>query len=117
MTRVVMLYNNNIPVGFKMEGHAGYNPEGPDILCASLSAISQMTANGILYWLGIDYDEVVRSCNAKLGELHVQVPEEFEHNITAQQFLTAFEMHTKSLSEIYYEYITIGRRDVNDNES
>lgn len=115
MTKIVMLYDRNIPVGFKMEGHAGYNPGGPDILCASLSAISQMTTNGILYWLGVDYDEVVQYANPRTGVLHVRVPEEFMGNITVQQFFTAFEMHAKSLSEIYYEYIKVWKEDINDN--
>ena len=115
MTKIVIEYNRNIPVGFKMEGHAGYNPGGPDILCASLSAISQMTTNGILNWLGVDYDVIVQYANPRTGVLHIRVPEEFENNITVQQFLTAFEMHAKSLSDIYTEFITIGREDVNDN--
>ena len=114
MTKIVMQYNRNIPVGFKMEGHAGFNPGGPDIVCASLSAISQMTTNGILHWLGIDYDEVVHECNPHSGVLHIRVPEEFEGNITVQQFFTAFEMHANSLSKMYNENIKVWKEDIND---
>ena len=59
MTHVEMIYDDNLIIGFRMEGHAGYNTEGPDILCASLSTASQMTINGILNWTGLSLEDVV----------------------------------------------------------
>ena len=59
MTRVEMIYQNNIIIGFRMEGHAGFNTKGPDVVCASLSATSQMTVNGILDWTGLSLEDVM----------------------------------------------------------
>ena len=64
MTQVEMIYDNNIIIGFRMEGHAGFNTKGPDILCASLSTASQMTINGVLDWTGLSLEDVIKEMEA-----------------------------------------------------
>ena len=109
MTKVTMLYNNNAPIGFMMEGHAGYNPGGPDILCACLSAISQMTVNGVLDWTGLDIDETVKERSLKDGVLHFEIPCDMA-SLTSHQLFKSFEMYIEQLLEDYKNYITMERR-------
>ena len=47
MTTVTFKYHNGYIYGVKLEGHAGFNIQGPDILCASLSMASMMVCNQV----------------------------------------------------------------------
>ena len=114
MTQIEMIYDNNIIIGFKMEGHAGFNTEGPDILCASLSTASQMTINGVLDWTGLSVEDIVSVDNEMLAILHVEVPERHYENITTQQLLKSFEMYMEQLSMIYSKNIKLERRQKYD---
>lgn len=110
MTRVEIYYHSNIIYGFRMEGHAGYNPNGPDVVCASLSAASQLTTNGIIDWLGVDAEEIVKELNQKAGILHVEVPLEMFTNVTIHQLFKSFEMYIEQLSELYKDNVKLERR-------
>lgn len=117
MTHVEFLYDNNIIIGYELKGHAGFNLNGPDIVCASLSATSQMTLNGILDWTGLDDDEVVQEVNEVYGVLRVLLPRPHHNNITVQQLLKSFELFITQLSEQYPKNVKVRRRDINDNRS
>ena len=114
MTHVEMIYDNNIIIGFRMKGHAGYNTEGPDILCASLSTASQMTINGILDWIGVDVDEAVKEENQVDGILHFEVGSSYT-SATTNQLFKSFEMYIEQLEEQYGKYVKLERRQRNDN--
>lgn len=110
MTQIEIIYDNNIIIGFRMEGHAGFNPGGPDILCASLSTASQMTINGILDWTGLSLEDVVKESDAQKAILHVCIPSNLHESITIQQLFRSFEIYVEQLSEQYSEYISLERR-------
>ena len=74
MTRIEMIYDNNIIIGFRMEGHAGFNLKGPDILCASLSTASQMTINGILDWSGLNVEDIIKEEDKAKAIMYVFIP-------------------------------------------
>ena len=105
MTRVKMLYDQNLFRGFDMKGHAEFNKGGPDVICASLSAASQLTINGILDWIGCDFDEVVSLNDVVKGLLRIELPEPMYVNVTVQHMFKAFELYVKMLSEQYPENI------------
>lgn len=110
MTRIELIYDSNIILGFRMEGHAGFNLKGPDILCASLSTASQMTVNGILDWTGLSLDDVLKEQNTTKAILHIEVPSELHVSNTVQQLFRSFEIYIEQLAEIYDENIKIERR-------
>lgn len=114
MTQIEMFYDNNIIIGFRMEGHAGFNLNGPDILCASLSTASQMTINGILDWTGLSVDDVVLAQNQLYAVLYIQIPDEHCSHMTTQQLLKSFEMYIESLEEQYPKFIKFERRQRDD---
>lgn len=117
MTQVKMIYNNNIIMGFRMEGHAGFNTKGPDILCASLSTASQMTVNGILDWIGLGFEDVLVEQNSQQAILHIEVPSKLYTTATVQQLFKSFEMYVEMLADIYEEFIKIERSYKDDNEN
>ena len=47
MTKVFFYKEKGFYTGFTFDGHAMYNPEGPDILCSAASMASQMTFIGL----------------------------------------------------------------------
>lgn len=112
MTHVEIIYDHNIIIGFRMKGHAGFNTEGPDILCASLSTASQMTVNGVLDWTGLDTDDTIKEQDEQKGILHFEVP---ETSITTHQLFKSFDMFVEQLEEQYSEYVKLERRQRNDN--
>ena len=110
MTHVEILYHGNIIYGFKMEGHAGYNKQGPDVVCASLSAASQMTINGVLDWLGVSLEECLKENNPREALLHFEVPIELYNNMTIHQLFRSFELYVEMLSQAFEDYVKIERR-------
>lgn len=110
MTHVEMIYKNNIIIGFAMEGHAGFNTKGPDILCASLSAASQMTVNGILDWTGLSLTDIMLAYDQQYGILHIELAEEEHCSVTVQQLFKSFELYVAMLADIYVDNITLERR-------
>lgn len=110
MTRVEMIYQNNIIIGFSMEGHAGFNTKGPDIVCASLSATSQMTVNGILDWTGLSLTDIMVEYDQQYAILHIELAEEEHNSITVQQLFKSFEMYVEMLVDIYQENVKLERR-------
>lgn len=113
MTHVEMIYDNNIIIGFRMEGHAGYNTEGPDILCASLSTASQMTMNGLVDWLGMDIDSLIKEKNPRKAIIWFEIPCQFT-SIISQQMFKSFEMYIEQLAEQYSEHVKLERRQKDD---
>ena len=114
MTQIEMIYSNNIIIGFRMEGHAGFNTEGPDILCASLSTASQMTMNGVLDWTGLSLDEAIKEEDKAKAILHFEIPYSFTSTVT-QQLFTSFEMFIEQLMEQYKDNVMLERRQKDDN--
>lgn len=109
MTQVKMIYDNNIVIGFRMEGHAGFNTKGPDILCASLSTASQMTVNGILDWVGLDLEDILIEQNSQQAILHIEVPSKLYTTATVQQLFKSFEMYVEMLEGQYGEHVSLER--------
>lgn len=101
-------------MGFKMQGHAGYNTKGPDILCSALSSTSQMTINGILDWTGLSVEDVTVECDAKEGMLHIAIPDGLYGSLVTQQLFKSFEMYVESLEEQYDKFIKLERRQKDD---
>ena len=112
MTHVEMIYEHNIIIGFRMEGHAGFNTKGPDILCAALSTASQMTINGILDWTELSLEDVITEADEQKGILHFEIPLfiDIGQSITTQQLFRSFELYVEQLAEQYSEYVSLERR-------
>lgn len=87
-------------IGFSVRGHAGFAPEGEDIVCAAVSSAVELTANGITEILGAD------AC--------VQAPAEGEISFRlaqgspeAEWFLRALQLQLELIAEDYPEYVRV----------
>ena len=117
MTQIEMIYDNNLIIGFRMEGHAEFNVKGPDIVCASLSAVSQLTINGVIDWIGLDAHELVHEIDEAKGILDFEIPPAFYYTVTVQQLLKSFEMYVEQLAELYKDNVKLERRQKDDNRN
>lgn len=114
MTNVTIIYDNNIIIGFEMIGHAGFNTKGPDILCASLSAASQLTVNGLIDQVGVMYDDLVLEACEKQGTLFVMMPDDIHYNMAAQHIYKSFELYVEMLADEYPDYVRVERSYLDD---
>lgn len=81
-------------IGFKIEGHSNYAPAGYDIICASISTITQ----AVIY----TFNHILKiRCHIEKTELPMLKCIVNEDNIEVQDFLLMLE---NVLSEIYRQY-------------
>ncbi len=71
MTNVVFFKNKDDIIGFTCKGHTGYGVEGQDILCASISSITQSAVMGLTQVLNLDCKYKI---NSKKGSLECWLP-------------------------------------------
>ena len=102
-----MIYDRNIILGFDMFGHAGFNLSGPDIACAALSTASQMTINGLIDQIGVDFDDLVLETCEKAATLVVRVPDDLHYSVITQALLKSFELYIEMISKVYPNHISL----------
>ena len=88
----------------EVSGHSGYDIEGRDIVCASVSSALTLTINGIL-------TVAEAACTVDEKDVGVSV-ELIESNDMAQNFILAFCRHIELLIEDYSRYISLRYREV-----
>jgi uncharacterized protein YsxB (DUF464 family) len=95
----------NAIIEVKIEGHAGYDDPGYDLVCAGVSAVTIGIANSIEELFGIDPVYQV----GELGFLHFRLSEihdpELWRNI--QLLLESMIVSLKTIEEGYSDYIRI----------
>jgi uncharacterized protein len=52
MTNAEIYYKEDMPVGFHVEGHAGYAESGSDIICSAISVLTINTVNSVEKLIG-----------------------------------------------------------------
>ena len=86
--------------GFHISGHSGYAPEGEDIVCAAVSAMSYLTANTVIEVLGIHPEVSVSD-----GFMSLKVKDDEAKKCEVP--LKGFYLQMKELVKQYPEYIRI----------
>ena len=86
--------------GFDISGHSDYAPEGEDIVCAAVSAMSYLTANTVIEVLKIKADVSVKD-----GFMSLKVRE--NEAKFCEVPLKGFYLQMKELVKQYPEYIRI----------
>lgn len=92
--------------GFEANGHAMYNNEGDDIICAFVSSACLMTANTVTEILKLDAD-----AQADDGYLKLMI---LENTASAQDILNGFKLHMTQLAADYPENIKVIYRRCNN---
>ena len=98
MTKVVFYEKDEMLKGFLIKDHSGYDEEGYDIVCASVSSAAYLTANTLTEIVGAEAD--IRVEEAYLKFILKDKAEE------AQAHLRGLRLHLESLAGDYSEYIS-----------
>ncbi len=84
--------------GFSVSGHSGYDSEGADIVCASVSSAVMLICNALTEVFGVK-----AKVEQKENLITCKVPEED----AAQKLLEALRLHLELLAEDYPENVTV----------
>ena len=106
MTKIKFFKNDNNFVGFECSGHTGYDEYGKDVLCATISGITQSITLGLSKVLGI---EIKLKRNENVGYLKVELPKSVkEEKLLESQIL--FKTLYESVQDLrlgYSSYISM----------
>ena len=109
MTRIELERRAGRFCGLSVSGHSGYAEAGGDIVCAAVSAITELTANGITEIAGVpaelSSDPATAAVRLRLTDGQAQDP-------LCQAFLAAFFQEAARIAEDYAEYVTINLMEV-----
>lgn len=97
--------STDAPLGFMIQGHAGFGSHGNDIVCSAVSSAAYMTANTLLEILKLDASADVRD-----GMMKVIVPTNSADK--AKDILLGFELHINELAQQYPKNVTITTTEV-----
>ena len=98
MTKVVFYEKDEKLTGFLIKDHSGYDDEGYDIVCASVSSAAYLTANTLTEIVGAKADIEVREAYFRF-----MLVDKFEES---ENHLKGLKLHLESLAGDYDEYIT-----------
>ena len=106
MTKIKFFKNDNNLVGFECSGHTGYEEYGKDVLCATISGITQSAILGLTKVLGIN---VKFERNEKVGLLKVELPNVLSEDKMqkAQVILNTVYVSIQDLTLGYSSYISM----------
>ncbi|NDL67919.1 ribosomal-processing cysteine protease Prp [Anaerotalea alkaliphila] len=108
MIHVRFLYCNKQPMGFSMDGHAGFDVHGKDIVCAAVSALALNTVNSIEAFTS---DKFHVSVDEEEGSLHFRL--EHAPGKEAALLLKSLELGVRGIHEDYgREYIQVKKEEV-----
>ena len=99
---------NNEIVSFSLNGHAGYNVQGKDIVCAAVSAVTNMALIGLGEKLKLD----LKFEKNDGGYLKVELPEDINSDdmIVAQFLLESLVTEYLDIESNYGKYILVKER-------
>ena len=108
MIDVVIYQNSNSDyVGFKTNGHAGYDDPGHDIVCSAVSAIAITILNSIEELSDVNF---TLDCDQESGNMNFMFKE--SPDIKAQALIQAFVIGISGIEESYGDYICMTFKEV-----
>ena len=98
MTKVVFYEKDEKLIGFLIKDHSGYDDEGYDIVCASVSSAAYLTANTLTEIVGAAAD-------IEVSEAYFRFILE-DKFAEAENHLKGLKLHLESLAGDYDQYIS-----------
>lgn len=111
MTKVYLYRKQQHYSGFELDGHAGYDEVGYDIVCAALSISATSAVNALEILLGI---EPTVYQDEPAGYLKCVLPPDIDQ-VTADKadlIIGHFAIAMTDLAEMYPKHVTIYTREV-----
>ncbi len=100
MIRATLHFKGDLITGFECAGHAGYAPEGSDIVCAAVSILTTTCANALESVAG-----AVPLVKASSGKMVLSLPEGGGHD--AQVILKTMRQGLRDLQDAYPDYLLL----------
>ena len=100
MIRVTLHYRGEEITGFECRGHAGYAPEGRDIVCAAVSALTTTCCNALETVAGVK-----PRVKASSGSMVLSVPPGSGRD--AQVILLSLRQGMRDIAEEYAQYLQL----------
>ncbi len=99
---------------YNITGHAGYDVEGKDIVCAAVSMLGQTTLLALVKVCNIGEEKIGYLMDDKKGILDVKIPTELDKDTRnkVETVFRTFEVGIQSIVENYPEYVTLKYREV-----
>ena len=98
MTKVVFYKKDEKLTGFLIKDHSGYDEEGYDIVCASVSSVAYLTANTLTEIVGAKADIDLREAYFKFV-----VTDKLDES---ENHLKGLKLHLESLAQDYSDYVS-----------
>lgn len=92
-------------VGFSVRGHAGYAPEGSDIVCAAVSACTELVLNQLCDSFGFDADCTVDPDGALVECILSRSPQSPDYPEAACLLLDGFYRTVSELASRYPRFL------------
>ena len=106
MTTVTFHSEGSRIVGFQVEGHSGYAPEGEDIVCAAVTSAVRLVECAVNDVLGLEASVKVREKDASIT---LKLPNHLgqTNESTCQALLTGMMVYFAQLHDEYPEHIEV----------
>ena len=106
MTTVTFHSEGSRIVGFQVEGHSGYAPEGEDIVCAAVTSAVRLIECAVNDVLGLEAAVKVREQDASIS---LKLPNGLgqTNESTCQTLMAALMVHFVQLAEEYPDNLTV----------
>lgn len=97
--------------GFLVSGHAGYAPDGADLVCAGVSTLVQTAAAGLTHFLTFDPMIEERAKDSSGFYVKLILPEDLteDEKRSAQVILETMELGMLGISGSYGKYLEVRR--------
>ncbi len=105
MIRSEFVIRNNKILSFSVEGHSGLADRGEDILCASVSAMSQLVINTLTEVFFAEIDLYIDEKKPLIRCSLLSVAQ--ENKAGADGILYGFYLQMKDLAEMYSAHLTV----------
>lgn len=100
MIKVTFREKGDDIIGFSCQGHAGYAPEGSDIVCAAVSCLTETCVNALESVAGVRAEVQIGD-----GSMDVLLPGSAGHD--AQVILKSLRQGLRDVAEEYPRYLRL----------
>ena len=91
---------NNFIVGYTVNGHAGFAPDGQDIICSAVSTLTMVAINGL-------EEHLQREVAYEIKDGYLQVELKQTPDDLTQAILATMEIGLKDIAEQYPQRVRI----------
>ena len=111
MTKAVFNKTDNVNIGIKLSGHAMFQTDGPDVLCAAVSGMTNLVINTITEVFKADFAVVIDGDNAVIDAKVEKISMAAEYAVSG--IIEGFMLQLSDLKEQYPDNIEVAVQQKN----